>query len=119
MSTIATSVFHAELDACFLACQELNFCRNLLNELSLFPGLPTPIYCDNTTVIDFATRDALTDRSRLLDHKYHLVRSLVKDNVVVPSYVPTAENGADLLTKPLNRPQLVLLRQRIGLTTPS
>jgi hypothetical protein len=113
MPTVATSVFAAELDALFNGAQEINFTRNLLRELSISPGPATPTLTDNTTVISFATHEGLTDKGRLIDHKYHRIRELVADGTISVSYIPSIENPADLLTKPVNRTRVILLRDRM------
>jgi hypothetical protein len=113
MTTIATSVFHAELQAALDASQEIMFIRNLLSEISLSPGPPTPLYVDNTTTIDYATREGMSDKGRLLDHKFLRVRELVSEGHIRLIYVSSVENMADALSKPLNRPRLVLLRDRM------
>jgi hypothetical protein len=118
MSTVARSVFHAELDAVFKACEEIHFLRQLLSEISVFPGPPTPVYTDNTSVISYCCKESFTDRARLVDHKYLFCRELVSSGSISVCYVSSTSNPADSLTKPTNKPRFVLHSTLMGIVSP-
>ena len=115
MSTVATSVFNAELQATLDACEEVTFIRNLLSEIGVHSGAPTTIFVDNQAVIDFSIREGLSEKSRLLPHKYLKIRELTADGHIRLQYVASLENVADSLSKPLNRPRFTLLCGRMNL----
>jgi hypothetical protein len=48
--------------------------------------------------------------------KYHYVRELVANSEVAIRRVRSADNWADIFTKPLNRTDYVRLRHSLGLT---
>ena len=41
--------------------------------------------------------------SKHIEVRYHFIRDIVKKGVIKPKYVPTEEQVADVLTKPLSR----------------
>jgi hypothetical protein len=114
MTLVATSVFMAELNAAFGAAEEINFLRGLLSELRLFNGGPIELLCDNIAAIDFADREATSEKGRHMPLKYQLLRKLSHAGIIRMSYVQSISNPADLLTKPLNHPRVLLLRDRMG-----
>ena len=50
-----------------------------------------------------------------LDRLYYWLRDEVEYGVIAPTYLPTDENAADLLTKPLSKPKVEELRKMMGL----
>ncbi len=55
-----------------------------------------------------------TPKAKHIDVKYHYVRKLVKDGVIVFKYVSTKDQVADGLTKPLPREAFIRSRQAMG-----
>ena len=56
---------------------------------------------NNTTTIKIATAEAVTDRSKHIDVKYHFVKSLCFDGLINVEYLATAHMVADIFTKAL------------------
>lgn len=50
-----------------------------------------------------------------LDLRYYWLRDEVESGTIGPFYVPTGENAADLLTKPLERVKTELFRGMFGM----
>jgi hypothetical protein len=46
--------------------------------------------------------------------RYHYVRDMVQKNILSIQYVPTAEQTADILTKPLSLTKFVYFRHKLG-----
>jgi hypothetical protein len=57
-------------------------------------------------------------RSKHIDIRYHHVRQLVADDAITLEHVPSADNLADILTKPLGPQVFIPLRESIGLSAP-
>ena len=55
---------------------------------------------------------AQRNRSRHVDRRYFKVRELVAESVVVVKLVKTADNVADILTKPLDAARHILLARK-------
>ena len=54
--------------------------------------------------------DVFHNRTRHIELKHHFIRALIKDGAVWISYVPTAENIADMLTKLLGKVLFIRFR---------
>ena len=52
-----------------------------------------------------------------LDLRWYWLRDVVDAGTLDPSFVPTNEMAADILTKPLMRPQVEKCRELMGLVT--
>ena len=59
------------------------------------------VKCDNTAAIQLSQNDAIHNRSKHINIRYHLVRDNVKKERIRLTWVPTREQEADLLTKAL------------------
>ena len=56
-----------------------------------------------------------SNRSKHIDIRYHFLKDLVRDAQVKLEYVPTHENVADLMTKPLGASKIKKFRSQAGL----
>ena len=75
------------------------FLRNLLISLKLDPVGPIPIFVDNIGAIFIATNYSVKGRTKHIDLRFHFVRQLVSDEIVVIRFVRSADNVADIFTK--------------------
>ena len=83
------------------ASRELLWIKNFLFEIEQSQVQVRTIYQDNTTTIKIATAEAVTDRSKHIDVKYHFVKSLCSDGLINVEYLATAHMVADIFTKAL------------------
>jgi len=83
------------------AVQEAMHLRQLLSDLSLRQEGPTAIHEDNRGCIDMSANPVTFKRSKHIDIRYHYIRERVMSNDVKLTYIPTQDQLADLLTKPL------------------
>jgi hypothetical protein len=102
-TVVAQSTCEAEYIAVASVCQEILFARQLLADLGLPQSLPTPVFCDNQSAIRNVTRGCTSRKTRHIALKYHLSRDLAAKGIIRMVYVPTADNCADILTKPVSR----------------
>jgi hypothetical protein len=72
---------------------------------------PANFFCDNKSVVTNATIPTLTLKKKHNSIAYYHVCEAVASGVLHIAKVHTSENLADLLTKPLSRPQLKHLVQ--------
>ena len=101
---IATSSTEAEIVAASTCSLELAFLRTLLRELGLEQEEGTPLGVDNSGALDLARDRRSCHRSRHIDRRYFKVREYAALGELAVKHVPTADNAADLLTKPLDLP---------------
>ncbi|WVZ50178.1 hypothetical protein U9M48_001456 [Paspalum notatum var. saurae] len=69
---------------------------------------------DNNSAIELAKNPVLHDRSKHIDIRFHYIRECVAEGQVVLGHVDTAQQLADLLTKPLGQRRLAQLMVKIG-----
>ena len=91
-TSVSLSTFVAEYIASCSSCSEVVWIHKLLEGFFDVEINATHIYCDNQSCIK------LTENS-----VFHKVRDMVQRGAVKLQYVPTEEQVADVLTKPLSR----------------
>lgn len=114
VSLSSTEAEYVALSQCIAQAQWL---RNVFLELRLLPesDLKFKIYEDNQSAICAANRRGQPRRLKHIDLKYHFIQQAIHDNVIILEYIRTDQQLADMLTKPLPRNKLELLRSQIGL----
>ena len=100
---IALSSCESEYISLAYATQEAVFLRQLYSDLTNSDTTSVTINCDNQGAIMLAKNPVFHQRSKHIDVKYHYIRSQIENGTIVLLYVPTAENVADVFTKPANK----------------
>ncbi|KAJ9536458.1 hypothetical protein OSB04_un000366 [Centaurea solstitialis] len=103
--TIADSTTEAEYIAASDAAKEFVWLRNFLSDLRVGASVSRPIdiFCDNSGAVAQAKEPREHHKSRHVLRKYHLIREIIERGDVRICKIPTEENVADPLTKPLAR----------------
>ncbi|SPC66012.1 uncharacterized protein UHOD_11665 [Ustilago sp. UG-2017b] len=93
-------------------------CGNLVawKAIGIDVGIPT-IFSDNTGTIQVSKDPAQHWKLKHIDTKYHFIRDNVQDGKVKIKYINTADNLADIFTKPVGKDALQHARQGLGLKT--
>lgn len=65
---------------------------------------------DNQSAISLMNSRGMHRRTKHIDVKYHFIRDLCERDIIVVDYVPTYDQLADILTKPL--PRVTFEKQR-------
>ena len=99
----ALSTTEAEYIAACSACSEAVWIRKMLSVLFDAKMDVTNILCDNQSCIKMTENPVFHDKSKHIEIKYHFIRDMVQKGAVKLKYVPTEEQVADVLTKPLAR----------------
>ena len=102
-STVALSSCEAEYIALTHAIQEASFLRQLLADMQGTNKTSADIFVDNQGAINLAKNPVHHQRTKHIDIKYHYIRSHVQDKNIIITYVPSADNIADMFTKPVNK----------------
>jgi len=77
---------------------------------------PTPLFVDNQSAIKLAHNPEFHQRSKHIDVRYHWIREQVENKELEVVYVPSAEQLADINTKPLYKEKFQDLRDKLGMT---
>ncbi|KAJ9545199.1 hypothetical protein OSB04_024906 [Centaurea solstitialis] len=103
--TIADSTTEAEYIAASDAAKEAVWLRSFIKDLRVVASISRPIdiYCDNSGAVAQAKEPREHHKSRHVLRKYHLIREIIGRGDVRICKIPTDENVADPLTKPLAR----------------
>jgi hypothetical protein len=101
----AVSTTKYEYWACSEAGQDIVWTRQLLDSLQPFMHLPPPLvtlHCNNQGALALLKNTIYQHRTRHINVRYHwLHHHIEQDKTFHLSYVPTNNNVADFLTKPL------------------
>ena len=93
------------------AVEELVYIRNLLGELEV--EIDPIIQVDNQPAIDTMQNQRLVKGNKHIMLRYHFVKDYVSKGLVKLKYVPSEENIADILTKPMKKVGFRRLRNRL------
>lgn len=85
-------------------------------ELDISAHKKATVFCDNVSTIKLGESDAFRPRTKHIDIKFHYIRENVEKGAVELKYVPTEENAADALTKPVTKQKNDFCATKVGLT---
>ena len=117
--SVSLSTAEAEYIAAAEASADAIWYRSKLDDLGFLQQGPTVIFEDNHSAIKLSENDCDHPKTRHVRVKYHFIREQVKLKQVVLKPVPTDDQVADGLTKPLPRDKhrsfckMLGLRQRV------
>jgi hypothetical protein len=109
--SIALSSTEAEIMAASLAALEAVFLRGILSEMQCLQQQPTVIGVDNQGAVALAKNYVSNSRTKHIERRHLKIRELVEEMMVRPEFVPTDENPADLMSKPLGRAKFEKFRR--------
>jgi hypothetical protein len=99
-STVALSTTKAEYMAAAEAVKEAIWLRGLVSDLGLQQD-DTVVFCDSQSAIHLTKNQMYHERTKHIDVRYHFLREVVTQGDITVKKIATAENPADMLTKPL------------------
>ena len=99
--SVALSSMEAEYMALCLATQEAVWLIEILNNLKFLQRSPIIIHEDNKACIDFSNHNVHHAKSKHIQQRYHYTRDVIQKGKISLAYIPTSENPADIMTKPL------------------
>jgi hypothetical protein len=116
-SIVALSSTESEYIGQTHVLKEVIWMRQFLGELTTEFTQPTVLLSDNQGAIALAKNNKFHARSKHIDIRYHFIHEAVENRQVELTYVPTAENIADIFTKPLAVQKFNYFREKLGLVS--
>jgi hypothetical protein len=112
---IATSTTHAEYLGQYHAILHLQWLRTFLDETNLFRSPVTNIMADNQSAIALSRNPEFHKRTKHFNIKLHYQRAVLEDGLIDIQYIPTKQQAADGLTKPLGPSEFLNFLKLIGM----
>lgn len=109
------STCEAEYVAATRSVQTTTWLRRLFSFLNLLRG-PTPVRIDNKAAIQVAQKTAGTKKRKFIQLRKHWLRELLGRKEITLNHVPSADQLADMLTKPLHKTKLTAMATRLNIT---
>ena len=109
--SIAMSSTESEIMAASLASLEAVFLRGILAELDALQREPTVIGIDNQGAIALSKNYVSNSRTKHIERRHLKIRELVEELKVKPEFLPTDDNPADMMTKPLGKAKFEKFRR--------
>ena len=107
----AKSSTNAEIIALCDAVEEMVYIKNLTKELDI--TIDPTIQVDNQPAIDTMINRKMVKGNKHIMNRYYFVKDYYQKGIVNLKYVPTKENLADILTKPVKKDVFEYLRGKI------
>ena len=102
-ATVALSTVEAEYVAMSRCAQQMVWMQSWLGEVAVEYSLPGLIKGDNRGAIALTKNTKDHGKVKHIDIRHHYIRELLQSGDILIEQVPSAENLADLFTKPLPR----------------
>lgn len=102
-TTVALSTVEAEYVAMSRCAQQMTWMQSWLSEANIKYDLPGVIRGDNQGAIVLTKNTKDHGKVKHIDIRHHYIRELLQSGVIIMEQVSSADNLADLFTKPLPR----------------
>jgi len=110
--SVALSTMESEFMAACAAAQESLWLIQLLKEFTCKFQDPIIIFEDNKACLDYSKNSTNHQRTKHISVRYHFIRDLIADRLISLTAIPSEENIADIMTKPLDKKVFQRLRAK-------
>lgn len=76
---------------------------------------PIPLFTDNQSALAFSKNDIVNNRTKHIDTHFHYAKEQVSNGNINLRYIPSLENPADILTKPLGPCKHIRILELLGM----
>lgn len=116
-TSVAQSSIEPKYRALASTFTELTWIHQLLSKLPSLVSSSTSLYCDNSAAISLAHNPILHAKTKHIDIDCHFIRDYIKINHINLHHIPSTNQVADILTKPLYNAHFQALSGKLA--TPS
>ena len=116
--TVARSSTEAEYKALADGTAEVLWLRYLLSDLCFSPSSATTIWCDNLGATYLSLNPIFHARTKHVEVDYHYVRDRVTKKEIQIRFIPSKDQLADVLTKPLASSPFTSLCSKLHVDNP-
>ena len=114
-ASCASSTTEAEYLAASTATKEIIWHRRLLTSLGKAPTSPTPLFTDNQSALRLIKNPEFHCRTKHIDVQYHVIREAFLANRLLPFFISSHDQLADIFTKALSKENFHRLRHQLGM----
>ena len=113
--TVSQSSTEAEYVTSTKAAKEAIWLHRLMKDLKQDVSSPTTLFIDNCGAQLLAKNPVNHNKTKHIDVRHHFIRECVQNGSITLRSVPSADNVADICTKPLGKVKFSFLRSMSGL----
>eukprot|EP00252_Welwitschia_mirabilis_P021874 TRINITY_DN5731_c0_g1_i4.p2 TRINITY_DN5731_c0_g1~~TRINITY_DN5731_c0_g1_i4.p2 ORF type:complete len:112 (+),score=20.94 TRINITY_DN5731_c0_g1_i4:500-835(+) len=99
--------------AVHLASQQLVWLDKLFEDFTIPIEKPIHLLCDSASAIAISKNPVMHARTKHIDIKFHFIRNLVEDGLLILDYYPSKLQLDDVFTKSLDKAIFQELREKL------
>ena len=113
-TVVSRSSTEAEYRSLAQVVSEISWIKSLLGELQIKCSNTPTVWVDNISTISLASNPVLHARTKHIELDIHFFRDKVQAKLIELRHVPSVDQIADILTKPLGNQFFSKLRNKLG-----